>query len=132
VGCIRIIGVLHHIAETNGQVEQGGQTMTEHIALVENFVAAWNRYDLDAVEGMVAPDIFYHNIPMQPYIGQSAFREFIRSFPAVSAKWVIHAIAASGNAVLTERTDQFDLADGSIISIRVMGTFEIGNGKIAK
>jgi limonene-1,2-epoxide hydrolase len=106
--------------------------MSEHIALVENFIAAWNRYDLDAIEAMVTPDIVYHNIPMQPCIGLDAFRTFIRSFQAVSASWETHAIAASGNAVLTERTDKFVLADGSLISIRVMGTFEIAGDKIAK
>ncbi len=32
--------------------------------------------------------------------------------------------------MLTERLDQFDLANGKKISIPVMGTFEIENGKI--
>jgi limonene-1,2-epoxide hydrolase len=106
--------------------------MSEHIALVENFIAAWNRYDLDAIEAMVTPEIIYHNIPMQPCIGRDAFRAFIRSFQAVSASWETHAIAATGDTVLTERTDKFVLGDGAMISIRVMGAFEISGGKIAK
>lgn len=106
--------------------------MNENIALVKNFISAFNRFDLDAVEDMMAPDIFYHNIPMAPCIGRRAFRDFMKGFPAVSASWVVHAIAATGNTVLTERTDDFLMTDGSTISVRVMGTFEIENHKISK
>jgi limonene-1,2-epoxide hydrolase len=81
---------------------------------------------------MVTPDIVYHNIPMQPCIGRVAFRNFIDSFKANSAEWETHAIAATGNSVLTERTDKFVFVDGSIMTIRVMGAFEIADGKIAK
>jgi limonene-1,2-epoxide hydrolase len=106
--------------------------VNENIALVQDFVSAFNRFDLDAVEDMMAPDIFYHNIPFAPCIGRRAFRDFMTGFPAVSASWVIHAIAANGDTVLTERTDKFFMADKSTISVRVMGAFEIENGKISK
>jgi limonene-1,2-epoxide hydrolase len=106
--------------------------VNENIALVENFISAFNRFDLDAVEDMMAPEIFYHNIPFAPCIGRRAFREFMKGFPAVSASWVVHAIAATGDCVLTERTDKFFMKDGSTISVRVMGTFEIENQKISK
>src|SRR5271155_5631523 len=100
--------------------------------MIEDFVAAWNRLDLDKVEAMLAPDVFYHNIPMEPCIGRAAFRAAIATLPAIAANWTIHVIAASGNCVLTERTDAFTLAGGKQISIRVMGTFEIEHGLIAK
>jgi limonene-1,2-epoxide hydrolase len=109
-----------------------GNTDMTGIELVERFIAAWNRYDLAAVESFMAPDIFYHNIPMQPLIGIGAFRAFMAQLPATGANWQVHAIAANGPRVLTERTDQFTLADGRSISIRVMGTFEIADNKIAK
>ena len=106
--------------------------MSDSIAIVEAFIDAWNRYDLDTIESMVTPDIFYHNIPMEPCIGLDAFKGFVRSWQALSANWVTHAIAATGNIVLTERTDGFDFPDGSKMSIRVMGAFEIKDGKISK
>ena len=106
--------------------------MSENIGIVEAFIEAWNKYDLDTAEAMVTPDIFYHNIPMEPCIGHAAFKGFVRSFHASSANWVIHAIAANGPLVLTERTDEFGFADGSKMSIRVMGIFEIQDGKISK
>jgi limonene-1,2-epoxide hydrolase len=106
--------------------------MSENIAVVEAFIDAWNRYDLETIESMVTPDIFYHNIPMEPCIGLDSFKGFVRGWQAVSATWVTHAIAANGNIVLTERTDGFSFADGSRMSIRVMGAFEIQDGKISK
>ena len=43
-----------------------------------------------------------------------------------------HAICAQGNKVLTERTDHVLTADGTpSASIRVMGIFEVENGRIA-
>jgi limonene-1,2-epoxide hydrolase len=46
--------------------------------------------------------------------------------------WQVHAIAANGNTVLTERTDAFTFTDGRRAAIRVMGTFELGaDGLIA-
>jgi limonene-1,2-epoxide hydrolase len=106
--------------------------MDRNLELVKDFIAAWNRYDLDAVEAMVTPDIVYHNIPMEPCIGRVAFRNFIDSFKAASATWETHSIAATGNSVLTERTDKFVFGDGSTMTIRVMGAFEIAGGKITK
>ena len=100
------------------------------IKLIEDFIAAWNRLDMAAVEGAMAPDVFYHNIPMEPVTGLEGFRAFIAQMPADSAHWELHAIAENGRFVLTERTDNFVLRGGKKISIRVMGTFEIENGKI--
>lgn len=102
-----------------------------NIPLIEQFIAAWNRLDMQAIESMMADDIFYHNIPLEPCNGIAEFRTFIQQLPADSAEWIVHAIAENGNKVLTERTDSFSFGDKSM-SIRVMGTFEIENGKIAK
>lgn len=104
--------------------------MTDEITLIEDFIAAWNRLDFAAIEAAMAPDIFYHNIPMEPVIGIEGFRAFMARMPATSANWELHAIAQNGDKVLTERTDNFGFADGSTLSVRVMGTFEIADGKI--
>ena len=102
-----------------------------NIPLIERFVAAWNRLDMDEIESMLTTDIFYHNVPMEPSHGIDQFRETIAQFPMENADWTIHAIAENGNKVLTERTDRFTMG-GKPLTIRVMGIFEIEDGKIAQ
>ncbi|MEW4467918.1 limonene-1,2-epoxide hydrolase family protein [Parasphingorhabdus sp. JC815] len=100
--------------------------------LVLDFVESWNRLDYDSIYSAMADDIFYHNIPMEPCNGLTEVKAFLNgAFNFDGAHWIVHAIATNGNMVLTERTDKFKMA-GQWIEIRVMGTFEIENGKIAK
>ena len=48
-----------------------------------------------------------------------------------AVNWEIISIAENGNKVLTERLDEFDLPGGKHVSVPVMGTFEIRDGRIA-
>lgn len=98
--------------------------------VVTAFIDAWNRMDFDAVEALMAEDIFYHNIPMDPIRGRAAAGAFARSMDATSIDWEVLAIAENGDRVLTERVDHFELAGGKKLSIPVMGTFEVEDGKI--
>ncbi|NBB24134.1 limonene-1,2-epoxide hydrolase [Porphyrobacter sp. SLTP] len=100
---------------------------------VEAFIGHWNACDIDAMLGLCAPGIVYHNIPMEPVNGTAAMREMVAGFLAdiASCDWQTHAIAANGNTVLTERTDAFNFKDGRRAAVRVMGTFEVdANGLI--
>ncbi|MEO0439733.1 MAG: limonene-1,2-epoxide hydrolase family protein [Pseudomonadota bacterium] len=107
--------------------------MTDSKQLVLDFIDAWNRLDYDAIYAAMADDIFYHNIPMEPCKGIDAVRAFFdgSGMGSDGAEWIVHHIAADGDTVLTERTDKFRI-NGEWIAIRVMGTFEMENGKIAK
>ncbi len=99
------------------------------------FIRAWEAKDTQAVLDGLTPDAFYHNIPMDPLQGTEAIRQFVEPFLSAATKvqWDVHHIAENADGtVLTERTDHFEMADGKKISIRVMGTFELENGKIAK
>ncbi len=98
--------------------------------IVEAFIDGWNRMDWDAIDDLMAPDIFYHNIPMEPLEGRAAASAFIRGMDPVSVHWELLSIAENGNKVLTERVDNFELANGKKLSVPIMGTFEIENGKI--
>lgn len=102
-------------------------------ATVEAFINAWNTGNMEAAFGMMANDIVWHNIPMEPAVGIAGCQALMANFPPVEqTQWVTHHIAANGNVVLTERTDKF-LIGGRWRNIRVMGTFEIdAAGKIAK
>ena len=100
------------------------------LEIVRDFCAAWDRLDWQAIYAHLADDILYHNIPMEPVHGLAAFKAAFAAFPVSEAAFDIHHIAATGTVVLTERTDRFVLA-GQPIVIRVMGAFEISDGKIA-
>lgn len=100
---------------------------------VEAFITHWNACDVDAMLALCAEDIVYHNIPMEPIHGTTQMRAMVEGFlgDLAGCDWQTHAIAASGNTVLTERTDGFTFKDGRRAAIRVMGTFELNaDGKI--
>ena len=100
---------------------------------VTAFIGHWNSSDTQAMYALCAEDVVWHNIPMDPVEGKPAFRAAVDGFMAniASCDWQVHAIAANGSTVLTERTDGFTFKDGRHAAIRVMGTFEIGtNGLI--
>lgn len=94
---------------------------------VEAFIGHWNTSDINAMMALCAEGIVYHNIPMEQIQGTAAMRAMVEGFLADidACDWQIHAIAANGDTVLTERTDGFTFKDGRRAAIRVMGTFEI-------
>lgn len=98
--------------------------------IVEQFIDGWNRMDWDLVVGLLAEDVVYHNIPMEVINGREAAAGFITGMQPEAVNWETLSIAASGNKVLTERIDAFDLPGGKKLSLPVMGTFEIEDGKI--
>lgn len=100
---------------------------------VEAFIAAWNRSDLDAAYAMMATDIVWHNIPMEPAVGVDACKALMAQFPPMDGiAFETHHICAKDTIVMTERTDKF-LIGGKWRNIRLMGIFEIdAAGKIAK
>ncbi len=101
-------------------------------SVVEDFVAAWNRMDFEAIIAAFAEDIVYHNMPMQPVRGSTAVRTYLRSaWRFESVDWQIVNIAANGNTVLTERVDNF-VINGRDISLPIMGVFEIADDKIVQ
>tara|TARA_R110000787_G_scaffold3020_8_gene12004 strand:+ start:27650 stop:28048 length:399 start_codon:yes stop_codon:yes gene_type:complete len=108
-------------------------TMSDSKQQVLDFIDAWNRLDYDAIYAAMADDIFYHNIPMEPCVGIDAVKAFFdgSGMGSDGAEWIVHHIVAEGDTVLTERTDKFRI-NGRWIAIRVMGTFEMHDGKIAK
>lgn len=99
--------------------------------IVMDFIDAWNRMDWDSVVAAFSEDVVYHNIPMEELRGKSVVAEFITTgMDLKSVDWEVLSIAENGNKVLTERIDNFYLADGKTVSMPVMGTFEIADGQI--
>ncbi len=101
--------------------------------IVLSFIKAWENRDTQTILDTLTPDAFYHNIPMDPLVGTEAIKQFVAPFLETAEKvvWEVHHIAENDQGtVLTERTDNFHLAGGKKLSVRVMGTFELKGGKI--
>lgn len=94
------------------------------------FVQAWNDKDWDGIEALFADEVIYHNIPMAPLNGKSEAMAMIRGMQPKEVDWQILNIAESGNVVLTERVDNFVMADDKEVSLPVMGAMELEQGKI--
>ncbi len=87
--------------------------------------------DLDVIVGHFAPDAVYHNIPMAAVQGTDAIRATLASFmsPETKVTFEVTHQAVNGNVVLNERVDVFTTGE-KVISIPVMGVFEVADGKI--
>lgn len=94
------------------------------------FIDAWNARDWDGIEALFTEDVIYHNIPMEPLHGREVAMAGIRAMQPKMVDWQVLNIAANGNVVLTERVDDFVMADDKKVSVPVMGTMEIRDGKI--
>jgi len=104
---------------------------TDNITLIRSFCEAFSRRDADEILAFFTEDAVYHNMPLPAMTGKPAIRPVLEMFlkPAASAEFEVLNIAASGDIVLTERIDRFEIA-GKTIELPVMGTFEIKGGKI--
>ncbi len=101
-------------------------------SVVEAFVDAWTRMDFHAVMGCLAPDIYYHNIPLTPIAGKTAVESYLREAWTFSAcEWKLLSIAVNGNQVLTERIDAFTINSRSVV-LPVMGVFEVRDSQITQ
>lgn len=100
--------------------------------VVDTFIGCWNKMDVDGVTALMADDIEYENVGMNILEGRDAARAFIESFVGMSdgIRFEVHHQIASGDLVMNERTDNFDLSDGKKMAIRLMGIFRVSDGKI--
>lgn len=101
--------------------------------IVTDFCDAWGNGDVDAIIGAFTDDAVYHNIPMDPIEGKEAIAGFIGGFLGGNTiTFDTHHQVAAGNVVLNERTDHLTLGDAPTVSLPVMGTFVLRDGKIAQ
>lgn len=109
--------------------------MAGNSAIVDDFIAAWGAKDLERIMSFFAPDAVYTNVPMDPpNRGTEAIRGMIGGFlgMAEDVEFVVHQQAEnpSTGVVMNERTDRFKLQDGRWAALRVMGVFELREGRI--
>jgi limonene-1,2-epoxide hydrolase len=100
--------------------------------LVTAFIHAMERKDLDAACAMVTDDLLYDNVPLSKSTGPDGMRGVLEPFfsGCTGIEWVVHHQAESGDVVMNERTDRFEMG-GRWIGLDVAGLFVIRDGKIA-
>ena len=104
-----------------------------NMQIVKDFIQAWNDNDIDKACDMLAEDVFYHNIPMEPLNGREASRAMLKGMGDMEdINWELLNIAENGDVVLTERVDGFVLAGGKKLALPVMGAFKIKDGEIVE
>jgi limonene-1,2-epoxide hydrolase len=116
--------------------QSSARQMESPIEVVRRFCAGWSD-NLSTAElaAFFTDDAVYHNIPQAPVTGREAIANTIDSFirpgpPGIeSIEFRVINIAAIGPVVMTERVDVFRLS-GRSFELPVMGTFEVGDGKI--
>ena len=100
------------------------------VAIVSDFLAAMADGDGKRAAGLLDPAVEWRNTGLPTLRGRRAI-EMIRSMEdsRISFDVVVHAIAAEGDTVLTDRTDV--LALGPVRTrFWVCGTFEVRDGLI--
>ena len=108
--------------------------MSANTDVIDAFVAAFGRSDLDEIMSFFTPDAVYTNIPIDPpNEGQEAIRKTIEGFIGMSEsiEFVVHHTSENPKTgvVMNERTDRFQIGEKTV-EARVMGVFEIEDGKI--
>lgn len=111
--------------------------MAEPIEIVSDFLSGWERVGglSDAIGKWFTPETIWENVGMSRTTGPDEAQAFVVAFgqgKPVSMRVETLAIAAQGSRVLTERIDHVLGEDGqAVMSIRLMGIFEVYDGKIA-
>jgi limonene-1,2-epoxide hydrolase len=99
--------------------------------VVEQFLAAMEAGDADAAGALLHPEIVYINVGLPALRGSRRVQRVLDLLrrPQMGFGVVVHAIAADGNAVLTERTDRLDIGRFQP-QFWVWGRFDVADGKI--
>lgn len=111
--------------------------MSANTDIVIRFLDAWepNGGYTTAIREFFTPDCAYENVGVSNTVGPAEALAFLDGFAQqlgfASMKHEMHGIVGSGNVVMTERTDHlFDKAGRRFATLRVMGVFEIKDGRI--
>ena len=100
--------------------------MNEPGDVVAAFIAAIEAKDLDTAIGLVIDDVSYENVPIAPIVGKGAMRATLEGFlaPAGRVEWPVARQVVSGNVVINERLDRFQIGTGWL-ELPIAGFFEV-------
>ena len=99
--------------------------------VVRAFCEAAAGRDVERMAALLADDIVYHNMPLEPLVGKEAAVDLLHSFidGCDELAFDIRGLAVAGHLVLTERVDSFVRGDQRL-DLPVMGAFEVDHGTI--
>jgi limonene-1,2-epoxide hydrolase len=109
---------------------EAGMATNEAATIIDRFVAAWERADVDELLDYFAEDAVWHPMPMSPAVGKPALRKLISAWLSTGPRGEVHRQVSEGNVVMHERTDRCTFG-GRAIEGQVAAVFEIDNGRIA-
>lgn len=100
-------------------------------AIVRDFIAAIERKDIDGAAALLADDVRYENMPIDPIVGRDGVVATLTMFlePASMVEWPILREVVDGSCVMNERLDRFKIGDGWL-ELPVAGVFEVADGVI--
>jgi len=101
-------------------------------AVVEKFLNSLAEGEIDDAVDLLAPDVEYSNVSLPTVHGRERVRRLAHltlGRPGAGFEVYNHVISASGNSVLTERTDVIK-AGRLRIQFWVCGRFDVENGVI--
>ncbi|WP_417622357.1 limonene-1,2-epoxide hydrolase family protein [Parasphingorhabdus sp.] len=112
--------------------------MRDPLAEVLSFFDEWKPTLADMLSSMekrFTDQTVWENVGMSKTTGFAEAKmfmdEFAKLLPIESGEVIVHHASARDNVVLTERTDNFYDRDGKqIVSIKLMGVFEMDGSKI--
>lgn len=106
--------------------------MSTPTAVVEKFLNSLAEGEIDAAVDLLAPNVEYSNVSLPTVHGRERIRRLghlTLGRPGAGFEVYNHVISATGNSVLTERTDVIKL--GRLrIQFWVCGRFDVDNGEI--
>ena len=93
---------------------------------VTAFIQAIERLDVDAAVALLADDVLYENVPMEPISGRESVHAALGRFLGAASEvhWPVSSQIAAGNRVANERVDRFKIGDGWL-EMPVAGFFEV-------
>jgi limonene-1,2-epoxide hydrolase len=99
---------------------------------VQTFIKHIEAKDIESALALCTDDIEYDNVPMPTAHGKDEVRQFLGPFIAGAGRieWVTHREAETGDIVMNERTDRFEMGD-RWLEIPVVGVWELRDGLIA-
>jgi limonene-1,2-epoxide hydrolase len=109
--------------------------MTDNARLVRDFCEVMMKRDAEAARPFLARDAVYHNTGMPATVGVDAIVENLAAQMAMfphSYEYRIINLAAQDDAVLTERIDMIEDAQGGRHGVPVMGTFVVKDNQITR
>ena len=98
---------------------------------VNTFMNHIESKDVGAAADLLAADISYENMPIDPVVGRDAVRQVLEGFlgSAGEVEWKVLSEWEVGSTVINERLDRFQIGDGWL-ELPVAGFFQVTDGLI--